>query len=230
MEHHKTVPTDGNCHKSKRLCARRRFDGSFAPRERTGESPLAFGARFWAPKWPHGDPNRQSHRTHDWFCDRKPVAKPHAARSRRTLKGKNRQNPFADSLLQKSPEVCAVRTAPEPPHHGPAVAQNAQHLGAPLGAPFDVVLLLFPICYTTQRSRATVQLSAHNCRLRITKMLRSKTAVPLFKPKFEQGLRSNRRDAGIRRGTPPGTPSQTPPAQRAAAHSRDARSLARPKG
>lgn len=115
MEHHKTVPTDGNCHKSKRLCARRRFDGSFAPRERTGESPLAFGAPFWAPKWPHGDPNRQNHRTHDWFCDREPVAKPHAARSRRTLKGKNHQNPFADRLLQKSPEVCAVRTAPEPP-------------------------------------------------------------------------------------------------------------------
>lgn len=69
---------------------------------------------------------------------------------------------------------------PQTPHHGPAVAQNAQHLGAPLGAPFDVVLLLFPICYMTLRSQATVQLSAHNCRLRITKMLRSKTAAPLF--------------------------------------------------
>lgn len=55
-----------------------------------------------------------------------------------------------------------------------------KHLGAPFGAPFDVVLLLFPICYMTLRSRATVQLSAHNCRLRITKMLHSKTAVPLF--------------------------------------------------
>ena len=70
---------------------------------------------FGRPNDPHGDPNRQNHRTHDWFCDREPVAKPHAARSRRTLKGKNRQNPFADRLLQKSPEVCAVRTAPEPP-------------------------------------------------------------------------------------------------------------------
>ena len=69
---------------------------------------------------------------------------------------------------------------PQNPHHGPMVAQNAQHLGAPLGAPFDVVLLLFPICYMTLRSQATVQLSAHNCRLRITKMLRSKTAAPLF--------------------------------------------------
>lgn len=62
----------------------------------------------------------------------------------------------------------------------PGGRPKRKHLGAPLGAPFDVVLLLFPICYMTLRSRATVQLSAHNCRLRITKMLHSKTVVPLF--------------------------------------------------